>query len=101
MEVLLECGVSAIRDHLLELHRPVVSWIRERDDVRPVTPLEEGRRGGILSFVPPRLDAVCQALEEAGVVFARREGAVRLAPHFYTTADEMAETVTVMDRAAG
>lgn len=99
VEVLLECGSAAVRRHLLSLHAPVVAWIRERGDVRALTPLEEGRRAGILSFVPPRLDRVCRALEEAGVVFARREGAVRLSPHFYNTVDEMTEVVAVMDRA--
>lgn len=101
VEVLLECGIEAIRRHLLALHEPVLEWVAGREDVRLVTPEEEGRRAGILSFIPPRVDHVCVALEEAGVAFARREGALRLAPHFYNTLEEMERVVEILEGALG
>ncbi len=97
VEVLLECGVEAIRRHVLALHEPVVDWIRSREGAEALTPLDPERRGGILSVRPPDLDGTCAALEEAGVAFARRHGAVRLAPHFYNTAAEMDAVLEILE----
>jgi selenocysteine lyase/cysteine desulfurase len=97
VEVLLECGVEKIRRHLLDLHEPVVRWIRSRADVQPVTPLDPDRRAGILSFRPRDLDAVAGALRRLDVTFAQRGGAIRLAPHFYNTTREVERVVEALE----
>lgn len=99
-EVLLECSVPAVREHVLDLHAPVLAWLRSRDDAELVTPEAEERRGGILTFAPPRLEDSCRALEEGGVAFARRGGGIRLAPHLYNTREEMERVVEILDGAA-
>ncbi len=97
VEIFLEMGVDAVRDHLHRVHQPLMDWMAGRDDVTPVTPLEPARRAGIVSFRPPRPEAAAQALSDAGVHFALREGAVRFAPHFYNTVEEMERAVEVLD----
>jgi len=82
------------------LHDLVIEWIESRSDVTAVTPLDPEKRAGVLSFTHPRLQAVAQALEAAGVVLSVREGALRLAPHFYNTTEEMAAVVEILEEQA-
>jgi cysteine desulfurase/selenocysteine lyase len=65
-----------------------------------VTPRDPSRRAGILSFTVANLDRSAAALREGGVVFSVREGAIRLAPHFYNTVDEMERVVEILDAVA-
>jgi cysteine desulfurase/selenocysteine lyase len=82
-------GPAAIAAHLAALGDRVVAWAAGRDDVRLWTPADPARRAGVLALVPRDLDAAMRRLGAAGVVCVAREGAVRLAPHGYTTDDEL------------
>lgn len=101
IEVLLEVGVDRIQDHLTRILAPVHDWISERAGVRSCTPGAAQRRAGIVSFRGSGVARYASALEDAGVVASVREGALRLAPHFYTTADELLEVVEILDRVPG
>lgn len=96
VEIFLEMGVERVERHLRRVHEPLLAWLRERPDVRLVTPWEPERRGGILSFVPPGAERVARHLQDAGVVFALREGAIRFSPHFYNTPEEMERVVEIL-----
>jgi len=98
VEIFLEMGVDAVERHLRAVHEPLVDWIRSRSDVTAVTPLEPNRRAGILSFALPDNGPAVAALEEAGVIFSVREGAIRFAPHFYNTRAQMEEVVSLLER---
>lgn len=101
VEIFLEMGVDAVRRHVHAVHEPLLRWMEGRDDVTPVTPLDPARRAGIVSLVLPGLEATASALADAGVVFAVREGAIRFAPHFYNTVEEMEEVVEILKKAVG
>lgn len=101
VELLLELDPAAIRRHVFRVQEPLVEWIRSRDDIQAATPLEEERRAGILAFRAPELGRVGAALAGAGVVHAQRNGAIRLAPHFYNTVEEMERVVEVLGEALG
>ncbi len=101
VEILLELGVERTRRHILDVQEPILDWLEAHPEMRRVTPAEAERRAGIVSFVPPSVDALAGKLAEHGVVFAVRNGAVRLAPHFYNTRDEMDQVVSVLEGAAG
>ncbi|MFQ5536063.1 MAG: aminotransferase class V-fold PLP-dependent enzyme [Gemmatimonadota bacterium] len=97
-EIFLEMGIEAVFRHILEVHEPLERWISGRPEVVAVTPMEPAHRGGIVSFRVPDPKGTAAALEEGGVIFAVREGAVRLAPHFYNTVEEMERVVAILDR---
>lgn len=101
VEIFLEMGVERVRSHIQDVQEPLLAWLEAHPEVRRVTPVEAERRAGIVSFVPPSLDAVAGALTEGGVVFAVRDGALRLAPHFYNTRDEMEQVVAIMEGVSG
>ncbi len=99
VEMLLEMDVTEVERYIHHLHQPLVDWIASQPDVQPVTPLEPHRRAGILSFVPRDLGRAISALEDLGAVFGVRQGAIRLAPHFYNTREEIDRVVEALDRA--
>jgi selenocysteine lyase/cysteine desulfurase len=93
-EMLLGLGVERIARHIVSLHAPVVT-AAERARARITSP--RGARGsGILCVAPKDLDAAAERLKGAGVYVSRREGALRLAPHFYNTMEEMARVAEVL-----
>ncbi|MSR36353.1 MAG: aminotransferase class V-fold PLP-dependent enzyme [Gemmatimonadetes bacterium] len=98
IELILELGPERIHEHLMGVHAPLLEWAESRRDVVMVTPRDPERRAGIVSFRTPDPERTAAALGRARVICAVREGAVRLAPHFYNTADEMRAVVEVLDR---
>lgn len=95
--LLLEAGVAQVAQHLTQLGDMVVDWAQSRRDVTLVTPAEPARRAGVLSFTPTDLDGMHARLREGGVVHTVREGAIRLSPHMYNTADEISRALALLD----
>lgn len=99
IELFLEMGPASIEEHIGAVQAPLLEWIAARPDARARTPLDPARRAGILTFTVADVEHSAGALHDAGVIFAVREGAIRLAPHFYNTVDEMREVVRILDAA--
>lgn len=95
--LLLEAGVAQVAQHLEALGDIVVDWAHSRRDVTLVTPAEPARRAGVLSFTPTDLDGMHARLREGGVVHTVREGAIRLSPHMYNTADEIRRALELLE----
>jgi len=91
VRLLQDVGLATIRDHLLNL----TGYLRDRlpamgCEIR--TPFPDRERAGILLF--SRGDArenhrIFQALAEQGITISFREGALRVAPHFYNNRSDM------------
>lgn len=95
LRLLLETGISAIADHLERLHTPVLDWA-SRAGVRVVSPVGS-QRSGILCVAPADVGGAFRALKAARVICGMREGAIRLSPHLYNTAEEMERVVEVLE----
>jgi kynureninase len=95
--ILAEAGMDAIRAKSLRQTARLV----EMADARgyPLTaPREAARRGGTIAFDVPEAAAVAQALLARDVVIDYRPGAgIRVAPHFYSTDDEVERVVHEID----
>lgn len=89
-----ETGYTRIHELIAERTAQIVAWADATPGVRLVTPREPERRAGIVSVVPPDAVSASERLWAAQVPHSLREGAIRLAPHFYTTAGDL-------DRALG
>jgi len=99
VEILLEVGIEAIREHIFRVQEPILRWAAAKPDLRLWTPLEASRRAGIVSFFPRDAREVAEVLRREKVVFSLREGAIRFAPHFYNTVAEMERVVEILDAA--
>lgn len=89
LELLHELGPAAVADHIRTTIDFGVEWVRDRKDMRLVTPTHPARRAGIISVAPRDPGAASERLTRASVAHSLREGAIRLSPHCYNTRDEV------------
>lgn len=99
VELLLETGVERIHAHVTALLDPLAAWLSSREDAEIVTELAPARRSGVFSFRVGDAGRAYAALHRAGVGCVPRAGAVRLSPHLYNTAGEVARVIDVLDGA--
>lgn len=96
-QLLREAGMAAVRAKSLRQ----TSRLIELADARgfPLTVAREPeRRGGTVAFDVPHPREVAQALLARGIIVDYRPGAgIRVAPHFYTSDDELEAAVQAID----
>lgn len=97
LDMFLEVGVERVEAWLRRLQEPLLAWLTGRADVEGLTPTTPDRRAGIVAFRPPAPADAGRGLAKHGVVASVREGAVRLAPHLYTTEAEIERVVEILD----
>jgi cysteine desulfurase/selenocysteine lyase len=66
-----------------------------------VSDLDPARRSGIFAFRLGDTAKAYAALHRAGIQCVLREGAIRLSPHLYNTAEEVAVVMDVLERPGG
>ena len=95
-EIVAEIGVPAIREKSLRLTRRLMD-LASQAGFRVNTPGEDGQRGGAVIIDVPNGRAVTDELIRREVIVDYRPGAgVRMAPHFYNTADEIDHAMSVL-----
>jgi selenocysteine lyase/cysteine desulfurase len=100
--LLLELGPKEVERHVRELVDIAVEWAASRSDMRLITPTDPSHRAGIVAIVPKGdVRAASARMMQAGIAHSLREGAIRLAPHCYNTAEEVRTALTVMAGARG
>ncbi len=96
LALLLELGPSRIAAHVAALCDRLVAWAAATPGVRLFTPLEPERRAGIVAVGTADLHGDSKKLKAAGVTHSVREGAIRLAPHFHNTLDEVDRVIGIL-----
>ena len=89
LELLEEIGPAEASAHACRLADMLVEWARSRADVELVTPCAPEQRAAIISIRPRDATRTSERLRQANVAHSVREGAIRLAPHWYNTSDEI------------
>jgi selenocysteine lyase/cysteine desulfurase len=95
LTLLRELDPVAIQVHLADLQRPLLEWADRRGVA--VTSPRGARASGIVCVAPPRLEQSYRALRQARIYCSQREGSLRLSPHCYNTAEDMARVAAVLD----
>jgi selenocysteine lyase/cysteine desulfurase len=95
VRLLQELGVPEIQRHLAAIQRPLLEWADRRGIA--VTSPRGAHGSGIVCVAPPRLEECYGALRQARIYCSMREGSLRISPHCYNTADELARVATVLD----
>ena len=93
LEFLTDTGCSAIASHI---HRCAHALLEGAADagIALVTPLSY--HGGVASIRPGEASATSARLASAKVIHSVREGTIRLAPHCYTTREDIARTLEAL-----
>lgn len=95
--ILQEAGIENIREKSLRQTAMLVEMADARG-YRISAPRDPQRRGGTIAFDVPHGAAVAQALLARDVVIDYRPGAgIRVAPHFYSSDDELKRVVGEID----
>jgi selenocysteine lyase/cysteine desulfurase len=97
IERFLEIGMAPVEQKILRLSELLEEGLRERG-YRITSPRGKGERSGILCFCHPRKETeqLYRKLSAAHVVASLREGAIRLAPHFYNTEEEVERVLALL-----
>jgi selenocysteine lyase/cysteine desulfurase len=93
-------GVDTVWQHVRSLLQPLLDWGDARSDVTITSATDEDHRSGILCLRTRDVAGSYDALARAHVTCVLREGAIRLSPHFYNTAAEIAEVLELLERHA-
>ncbi|MFL5604854.1 MAG: aminotransferase class V-fold PLP-dependent enzyme, partial [Gemmatimonadaceae bacterium] len=95
LELFHELGPAAIAE---VIHVRVEELMAGADalGIPIVTP--RSRHAGIVSLRPADADAASARLNAARVAHSLREGTIRLAPHCYTTSDELGQALEALDQ---
>ena len=92
-EIVSEIGVPAIREKSLRQTARLIE-LADAAGIRVNTPRDPARRGGVVILDVPNGPEVTRELVRREVIVDYRPGAgIRIAPHFYTTDEEVERTV--------
>jgi selenocysteine lyase/cysteine desulfurase len=94
--LLLELGPQRIEAHVTALADRAMAFADDTPGVEFVTPRDRSRRAGVLAFRTKDVTASSERLLAAKVAHSVRTGCVRLAPHFYNTADELDQALALL-----
>ena len=97
VDLLLEVGPAAIEARVLELTDELAVGLR-RLGATVLSPRAPTERSAILTFALGDSPALHRALIDAGIIVRPRLGGIRLAPHFYNDADDVARVLDVVRR---
>jgi cysteine desulfurase/selenocysteine lyase len=96
LELLRDIGVGELAAHIHECTGALLDGARELG-IERVT--RDARHGGIASLRPRDAAVMSARLDAASIIHSVREGTIRLAPHCYTTRDDLARTLDVLSSA--
>ncbi len=96
LQLLSRIGIRNIERHNLELLDVLVDFLKgSLYQIR--SSLEPERRSSILSFSGKNMRKLYQKLTRNKITVSLREGAIRVAPHFYNTKDEMNKLIDILE----
>lgn len=94
LDLLLEIGPAAIEQRVLAITDTLAEQLTALG-ATVLSPRQPGERSGILTIALGDPAALHAALARRGVIARQRMGGVRLAPHFYADASDIARVVDV------
>jgi selenocysteine lyase/cysteine desulfurase len=97
LDLLFEVGIEQIEQRVLDLGDLIIREAIKRD-YRVLTPGERHERGGNVTF-SGNFDpaAMRDALREKRIMVNARGGGIRVSPHFYNTAEDIAGLFNALD----
>jgi selenocysteine lyase/cysteine desulfurase len=96
IRLLEDVGWPAIRSHVVELGDRLIHGALERGWVVR-TPTDAEQRGAIVSVAWTDAASAVRALADQGIVCGQRDGALRIALHYYNTADDVEALLSGLD----
>jgi cysteine desulfurase/selenocysteine lyase len=96
LELFESVGWPIVHSLVAERAEQLVRWAEGRKDVELVTPADPARHAGVVALRPSDPVTTSARLHAERVPHALREGMIRLAPHFYTTPEEVERAFRIL-----
>jgi cysteine desulfurase/selenocysteine lyase len=97
IDLLLEVGPAQIEERLQQLTDRLTAGLRARG-AEIISPWEPGARSGMVVFrLGDDSRQLCRALQERRFIVRQRGGGIRVAPHFYTSEDDIDRLLAGID----
>lgn len=98
IDAVLGVGVDRIREWTLQVSEALVSGGRERG-LRIMDPVEPQLRAPTTAFAVDDSHAVETRMRERGVIASARGPAIRIAPHYYTSLEDVEQALDALEAA--
>jgi selenocysteine lyase/cysteine desulfurase len=95
LKLLSEVGIRNIQSHNQSLLDLLIEQLKKKD-YHMTSPLDTDHRSCILSFSGKDTEGLFKKLRRHSIITSLREGSIRVAPHFYNTADEMERLIRLL-----
>lgn len=100
LSLIHEAGMRNIQQQVMDNSRFMIDFLSRRQTrYRLLTPIEEGRHAGIVTFAPLQesSESLYGMLLEQNVLCALRGGGIRFSPHFYTPRKKLFQALELLD----
>jgi len=98
LELLLEIGVPALTDRVLQLTDELCDRVRAAGLTVYSSRRPEDRSGIVSLIVPADVRQIVRRCREANLVINQRAGRLRVSPHCYNTSEELERLMSVVGR---
>jgi cysteine desulfurase/selenocysteine lyase len=89
-------GIKNIQAHNQGLIDLLIEHLKKKD-YNITSSLDPDHRSCILSFSGKDTEGLFKKLRKHNIITSLREGSIRVAPHFYNTADEMERLIRLLE----
>jgi len=96
LKLLSEVGIKNIERHNLALLDLLIEHLKKKN-YQITSSLEANHRSSILSFSGKNTKDLHRQLRKNDIIVSFREGSIRVAPHFYNTAEEMKRLIELLE----
>ena len=99
LSLIHETGIQTIQQQVLENTRFMIDYLQQHaGSYRLITPAQEDRHAGIVTFVPlhEAPETLHEMLTGRDVICALRGGGVRFSPHFYTPRKQLFKALELL-----
>ncbi len=96
VELLLEAGPENIEKHLLLLGERLKTGL-ENTGMHFMGAVDKAHWSGFFSFSGKKTEKLYEYLVNHNITVSLRNGMIRIAPHFYNTADEIEEVISTVE----
>lgn len=95
-KLLSEIGIENIERHNLALLDLLIDHLKKKN-YQITSSLKPNHRSSILSFSGKNINGLYKKLRKNDIIVSLREGSIRVAPHFYNTAEEMGKLIELLE----
>ncbi|MBD3232763.1 MAG: aminotransferase class V-fold PLP-dependent enzyme [candidate division Zixibacteria bacterium] len=98
LDIITGLGIENIANHIRGLLDKLLEYLQNSTIYRIVSPLDSDRRSSIICFTCENVEQAYNFLGENRIITSLREGAIRIAPHFFNNMDDINWLIEILQK---